>query len=486
MPDVNNPSNSDTGEDDGYLHACEGILRTHFGRRHFDVTAKAMEDLRRVEQNARTRPAAETLSNGREILAILKGRWLSWATAFAFLLAAAATLFLLKSSANRDRSMASLLKGAQQFVNAKKNSEIAIKSGYTALERREYDRAESFFTNALRSAPLETSALYGLAQAQLARGKLSEAEQGFRSVIRLDPKHAATYDGLAFLLKEKGDLAEAEKFGRKSVELNSREAGAYITLASILVEQQGGLSEAETLYRKVLQLAPNSADAFSGLAQVRLRLRDPVQAETLLRKAISLSPGSPRFHNNLGEALRLRGQIDEAEQEYREALRLDPEQLSAYGNLAIVYADRRNFSAAETMCREVLKRANGSARLPALVNLAIACGEQNKNIEAEQQFREALALAPDEPRVTEPFAAFLADHELKLDEALALAQRAVARSPNADTLDTLGWVQLKKGALTEARRALEQALSMAGEQPVAAKIREHLKQLTHTQTEPPK
>jgi Flp pilus assembly protein TadD len=110
------------------------------------------------------------------------------------------------------------------------------------------------------------------------------------------------------------------------------------------------------------------------------------------------------------------------------------------------------------------------------VNLASACGAQGKLAEAESFLRQALELAPNEPRVWNALAWFLADHQLKLDEALDLARRAVRASPlDPNNLDTLGWVHFQRGDLDEAEKTLEKALALAGEEPPAAEIREHLK-----------
>ena len=95
--------------------------------------------------------------------------------------------------------------------------------------------------------------------------------------------------------------------------------------------------------------------------------------------------------------------------------------------------------------------------------------------EAERLFRQALELTPNHPRVSASFASFLADHQLQLDEALALADRAVRAQPdNPEFLDSLGWVQAQRGDLDAAERTLQRALKFAGEEPPAEEIRRHL------------
>jgi cytochrome c-type biogenesis protein CcmH/NrfG len=96
-------------------------------------------------------------------------------------------------------------------------------------------------------------------------------------------------------------------------------------------------------------------------------------------------------------------------------------------------------------------------------------------------------LSPKNPRVFISLASFLAEHSLKLDEALKLSRLAVQAEPNnADYLDTLGWVQFQRGDLSEADATLKRALALAGEEPPAPEIREHLKKLGEKKGIPPK
>lgn len=66
----------------------------------------------------------------------------------------------------------------------------------------------------------------------------------------------------------------------------------------------------------------------------------------------------------------------------------------------------------------------------------------------------------------------LAGEQLPL--ALKLAQQAVAERPNAAYLDTLGWVQFRRGQLKPAREALEAALQRGPEPEISAHLGEVL------------
>ena len=65
----------------------------------------------------------------------------------------------------------------------------------------------------------------------------------------------------------------------------------------------------------------------------------------------------------------------------------------------------------------------------------------------------------------------LAQSDSELELALKLAQRATARQPDADTLDTLGWVQYKLDSLDDAIETFNKALEL---RPDSASIRYRL------------
>jgi Flp pilus assembly protein TadD len=91
---------------------------------------------------------------------------------------------------------------------------------------------------------------------------------------------------------------------------------------------------------------------------------------------------------------------------------------------------------------------------------------------AESAARDALALEPDNPQTLNFLGYLLADHNLKLEEAVGLIRRALVHDPdNGAYLDSLGWAFYRLGRLDEARAELEQAVSLVGGDPV---VREHL------------
>jgi Flp pilus assembly protein TadD len=103
-------------------------------------------------------------------------------------------------------------------------------------------------------------------------------------------------------------------------------------------------------------------------------------------------------HNDLGVAYESNGQLDLAAKEYRKALRLDARQTRARVNLGNIEAAKGRWDRAESLYRRALR--DSSTNYDAMNNLAVALLKQGR----------------------------------RLDEARALAERAVAAGGERDSV----------------------------------------------------
>ena len=92
--------------------------------------------------------------------------------------------------------------------------------------------------------------------------------------------------------------------------------------------------------------------------------------------------------------------------------------------------------------------------------------------QAEADFRQALELSPDQPRVLNYLGYSLVEKRIKLDEALDMIERAVAGRPDDGYItDSLGWVLYRLGRFEEAVPHMERAVELMPIDPI---INDHL------------
>ncbi len=84
---------------------------------------------------------------------------------------------------------------------------------------------------------------------------------------------------------------------------------------------------------------------------------------------------------------------------------------------------------------------------------------------AEARLREVVRIFAGHVGARNDLAWLLADGGEDLDLALSLAEAAIQMSPEPETLDTLGFVHLRRGELEPAVEVLDRALAIGGKSP---------------------
>ena len=90
---------------------------------------------------------------------------------------------------------------------------------------------------------------------------------------------------------------------------------------------------------------------------------------------------------------------------------------------------------------------------------------QGSKEDAIARLHDVIEVDPSHGGGCNDLAWLLAESGKELDLALTLAQRATRTAPGPQTMDTLGWVQLKRGDADAATRIFERAVTQHGESP---------------------
>lgn len=204
---------------------------------------------------------------------------------------------------------------------------------------------------------------------------------------------------------------------------------------------------------------------------------DTKQYQNAINAYEQTPPGSPlRVNADTEIAINLQRleRTKEAQQKLKEIIAKDPGNYDALVTLGNVYRSNEEFKPASEAYSAALALV---ARLEkehwrVLYYRGIAYERQKMWDKAEADFRQSLALSPDEPLVLNYLGYSMIEKKINLNEALAMVKKAVELKPNDGYIvDSLGWAYFQLGDYEEAAIHIERAVDLNPADPI---IGEHL------------
>lgn len=345
--------------------------------------------------------------------------------------------------------------------------------------------------------------------------QFEQAEKAFSEAYKLNPRSVEAMVGLAAAAQGQGQGKLARDWMSSAVAMAPGQAGVLQAQARLLVEQ-GLPAEAEASYRAAIASQPGTVQLKLDLASLYLeKLKKPALAVAQLREVLKQHPELAQAHLGLGLALSAEGKIEEAGRSIDEAVRRDPANafaLHAQGLIALklsqadralsafdkALAIRKDFAGAMLGRGDALlalgkgdQAVDAYARAASLAPTSAlphalrgqAFERMKRPADAEAAYRAGIKIEPEDVRLANNLAFVLASQRIKLDEALALARKAVAKDERRATYhDTLGVVLMARNELPAARQAFERGLAL---EPANVALRQHHAQLGTSQAAPP-
>ena len=309
----------------------------------------------------------------------------------------------------------------------------------------ELKKTNEIFKRAAENSGDDPGILKDVADYYAASQQLKEAIPLYLRVLELQPDDANAREKLAtgFVLTNQRD--KAVEMLEQIIKEHPEKYQPYDLLAQVLDEEARSLQRANRIeeakakfakvaanYEQSLLINPNHAGTYVRLAELLLvALRDPDRAVKLLDEARRRFPGAPEIVYYLGIAQREAKQSQQAVATFEEALHeAQLEEDDDFVNAKFYF----NYGAA-----------------------AEQAGLYNK---ASDLLRKSIALDPENSAEACNYLGYMwADHNMNLEEAETMIRRAMQSEPNnASYLDSLGWVEFRKGQFD---RALDDLLRAA-------------------------
>lgn len=295
------------------------------------------------------------------------------------------------------------------------------------------------------------------------------AEQAFRKSLALvgdGASAAAATTSLAAVQIARHRFSDAASLAERALRLAPDDVGALALLGDAHVE----VGEYEKAAAAYAGLSTLSAPALTRprLAYLQFLRGDPAGAISHMRAAVEAAAKRdvPRetlawSQAELGELFFHVGDLAAAASRFTEALAAFPAYHRGRAGLAKVRAAQKRYTEAAELYQKAL------AVIP-LPEYAAALGDVYTRLGRAADARRQYDLAEYAARLNTPggslysreLALFYADHDLKLDEALALAQKELDLRRDIYTWDVLAWALVKNGRPREALNAMREALRL--------------------------
>ncbi|HEY4639597.1 MAG TPA: tetratricopeptide repeat protein [Candidatus Udaeobacter sp.] len=312
----------------------------------------------------------------------------------------------------------------------------------------ELKKTNEIFKKAAENSGDDPGILKEVADYYAASQQLKEAIPLYLRVLELQPDDANAQEKLAtgFVLTNQRD--KAVEMLEQIIKEHPEKYQPYDLLAQVLDEQARSLQRANRLeeakakfakvaanYEQSLLINPNHAGTYVRLAELLLgTLKDPERAVKLLDEARRRFPGAAEIVYYLAIAQREAKQSQQAVATFEEALH-------------------------EAQLEEDAEFVNAKFYF----NYGAAAEQAGLYDKAADLLRKSIALDPDNSAESSNYLGYMwADHNMNLDEAETMIRRALQSEPNnASYLDSLGWVEFRKGQFDRALDNLLQAAKTA-------------------------
>ncbi len=343
--------------------------------------------------------------------------------------------------------------------------------GYVLLKLNRLDEADAVFREALTQDGTLASAAFGRGEVAAKRGQFAVARDFYQRATLHTPGNPGFHKALADVLFQLGDNTGAEtalaRYRRTLAE-------GYLRQAHRLLEGEQARHALELLH-KAVEADATFMPALKDYAYVQMQLGKLAEAKQNYRRVLTIEPSSPQALLHLGRIEAKLGNRAVAVSHFLALIHHEPDFMDTYAQLAHLREASEDLKGAEDAFTMGIRHAPTWA--PGYWWRGQIRWKRGDSAGAESDFRRAIHLAPDVSFPKDALAAMLAAENRNLDEALSLAEAAVARDGLPVHRATLARVYYRLNRVADARREIKAAAAQAPENREILKIRSEILQI---------
>lgn len=335
--------------------------------------------------------------------------------------------------------------------------------GLAALADRKFDEAEKAFEEVTRISPRATGAQLQLSRLRLARGEAAGALTAARDAAQQRPDSPEAAILVARSLRAQGDTAKAWAELSSRVAAHPQSVPLHIEMGWVALERKQ-FDAARRSFGQALSQRPNSSEAQSGLIVTHLTAGEVDKARSQVEAWRRASPDNKALDVLAARVELSAAKLADAERILQSVVASDASHLEAYELLGRLYVSQKRLDKAIEQYEAIAERSQ-SPTGPR--TMAAMLYESRGDRARAQQLYEAIVARDPRAGVAANNLAWMYAEDNRLDDALRLARVAkdqLRRRPEGE--DTLGWVQLRKGAALDAIASFSRAVERNPNNPV--------------------
>lgn len=353
------------------------------------------------------------------------------------------------------------------------------------LNDNQLDEALKVYRQMAAADPEDAGNLVHISEILRRQGKYEEALATVKKAVKKDPDSPEAGYNEGLLLDVLGRYDESAQIYEHMVDLTSHANGAYTAdeknNRSIFLERLGSVyheenkvDEAIATFQKMVDLGGDYT--LKGYEEEVDVYRDAKMFDKAIdtsRKAVQANPKDSELKLMLAGELVDQGKDEEGIAMAKGMLNNSADDQKVWLALGQIYTRTHRWKDAEEALNKATPLVSKKDDKIYLLFLKGGLEERQKRYEpAEQYFRQALDLDPNNAMVLNYLGYMLADKGTRLPEALKLVRKAVELEPmNGAYLDSLGWAYFKLGQYELAEENLHQAVERDQTDPT---VHDHL------------
>ena len=412
-----------------------------------------------------------------------------------------------------------------EWCNAEQEVNTRFERGVRYLDAEQYELALAEFQairNEFATAPdISSFAQYYIGIIHQELNHLDQAASAYQKALALKAPqevHGNAHLHLGIVYKAQGKLQFAENHLKQALILLKETAEAHIHLGDVYILQRR-FNAAEKAYREGIRLNPNYTESYYGLGRVAemqnrfqqameyydaalvrnrylsqvhyrraltyQKLGDKEQAAAAMaqfqrlktyedqmhrfREGIYKNPNVPVLYVKLGELHEAYDNLTEAAQIYEVATQVHPSYLPVYLHLGAVFIKQRALQKAISVYEKASAIAPDNPQVQ--IKLGVIYINQHQFESAIAAFKRAIAIDNTAAEAHNNLARLYAGLGKEMQQAIHLAQQAVALAPTAKHYDTLAYTYYRNSQYVQALDAINQAILLAPNVGAYSKLR---------------